>query len=200
MKLHKLNLLVTLLVLHGTQRTVFAQQNISPEVTRKIDPETSRDPQLETAIFSAIYGDRTAEESDDVRYYYNRVDLNGDEKPEVLVFVFGRDMCGTGGCGALVFRSRGQKYELVTDISLARNPIIVSQQKTRGWNDLVLFVAGGGIIPGYYAVLRFNGRSYPENPTTELAQPLTESVKGEAYLNGSYSPSVGIPLLRRRAG
>jgi hypothetical protein len=61
----------------------------------------------------------------------------------------------------------------------------VSPHRRNGWNDLIVFVSGGGIQPGYYAVLPFDGKKYPENPTIEPAMPLRERVKGMAYLAGA---------------
>src|SRR5215471_4534709 len=66
----------------------------------------------------------------EIDYYYNRVDLDGDGEPEVLVYLFGPHVCGTGGCGALVFKSTRGGYRIVGNIVLARNPIIVSEHKT----------------------------------------------------------------------
>jgi hypothetical protein len=194
MWLLKFAVAVIVVVLTAPYSSAFAQQSKKPIVVRRVRPSLIRDASLEAAIASVIYGGLAIEESDEVRYHYNRVDLNGDKKPEVLVFVFGRGMCGTSGCGALIFRARGRRYELLTEVGPARNPVIVSQHRSRGWNDLVMFVAGGGILPGYYAVLRFDGKTYPENPTVAPAQPLEERVKGTAYLVGDYSPDAGMAL------
>lgn len=194
MRLFNFAVAAIVVVLTAPYFSAFAQQSKKPIVVRRVRPSSVRDANLEAAIVSVIYGGRAIEESDGVRYHYNRVDLDGDKKPEVLVFVFGHVMCGSSGCGALIFRTRGRGYELLTEIGPARNPVIVSQHKSHGWNDLVMFVAGGGILPGYYAVLRFDGRTYPENPTVGPARPLKERVKGRAYLVGDYSPDAGMAL------
>ncbi len=85
----------------------------------------------------------------------------------------------------------------MTNIALARNPIIVSQRKTRGWNDLIMYVVGGGIQPGYYTVLHFDGRTYPDNATVDPAAPLKTRAKGVAYLVGEASYETGIVLRSR---
>lgn len=160
---------------------------------RRVRSETARDPKLEAAIRSAYGEDLEAE----VRYYYNKVDLNGDGRLDVLVYAFGKEMCGTGGCDALVFQSVNGGYKLVSNISLVWNPVIVSRHKTHGWNDLILFVVVGGIQPGYYAVLRFDGSKYPENPTVEPAAPLKTRVGGTAYVVGSATLKSGLVLRSR---
>lgn len=160
----------------------YAQQSVKPIILQRVYSEKTRDQKLETAIISAArIGDN---EDKETRYYYNRVDLNNDKQPEVLVYIFGRSNCGTSGCGALLFQKVRGKYNLITDFGPARNPIIVSQNKTNGWNDLIFFNLGGGIIHGYYSVCRFNGKSYPDNPTVEKdAPPLKTRVKSIAYVS-----------------
>lgn len=172
-----------------------AQESVKPTVLRRVYSEKIRDAKLEAAILAAV---ETGNGRDgEARYYYNRVDLDGDKKPEVLVYVFGRLNCGTGGCGALLFRKVEDKYELITNFEPVRNPIIVSQNKTNGWHDLIFFNRGGGIIPGYYSVCRFNGRTYPDNPTVEQdAPPLKTGVKGTAYLAGVGDGKSGLPFRR----
>jgi hypothetical protein len=167
----------------------------TPSIVRTVTPETKRDTKLDTAI-------RVAERDNphkELHYYFNRVDLKGDGKLEVLVFVFGPGQCGTGGCEAYVFEPDGDRYRLVTDIALARNPIIVSEAKTHGWKDLIMFVAGGGVLPGYYAVLHFDGTTYPSNPAYEPAEPLKDRVEGAAYVVGDVRYNGGF-VLRLPAG
>jgi len=161
------------LVLPGPGQTVSR-----PQVLRSIAPETKRDPQLEQAI-------RREVGNGSYSYAYNRVNLNNGTAPQVLVYLPGSDYCGSGGCTSLIFTVRGGDYQLVSRLSLTRTPIIVSSHRTNGWKDLIVFVSGGGIQPGYYAQLPFNGKKYPENPTNIPAVPLRERVKGVAYLAGA---------------
>ena len=180
----------------------FAQESAKPKILRNVPSETIRDAKLEAAIRSVL--DLGYDEKD-VRYYYNRVDLNGDKKPEVIVFLFGRPLCGTSGCDALLFQKVRGKYKLVTAFEPARNPIIVSQTKTNGWRDLIFYNVGGGagvirnsVIYGYYSLVRFNGQTYSENPTdVNDAPPLKTRVKGVAYVVGEYSDEFGL-LFRPR--
>ncbi len=176
--------------------SAFAQESVKPKILRRVASEAVRDAKLETAIRSVVdldYGEK------DLRYYYNQVDLNNDKKPEILVFLFGRGMCGTSGCNAFLFEKIRGKYKLVTAFGPARNPIIVSQTKTKGWLDLVFYNAGGGIVPGYYSRSQFNGRAYPTNPTVEKdSPPLKTRVKGVAYVVGEYSSEFGLRMHSRK--
>ncbi|MDQ4120754.1 MAG: hypothetical protein M3209_04835 [Acidobacteriota bacterium] len=174
----------------------FAQKSVKPRISSRVPSEKVRDAQLEAAIFSAV----TSGDSKDkgTRYYYNRVDLNGDKKPEVLVYVFGGVNCGTGGCDVLLFQKVRGKYKLINNFGPTRNPVVVSRNKANGWHDLIFYNVGGGIIEGYYSVCRFNGRAYPENPTIkDEAPPLKTRVKGTEYLVGDASEKSGLSFSSR---
>jgi hypothetical protein len=66
-------------------------------------------------------------------------------------------------------------------------------EKTNGWHDLAVGVAGGGIRPRYEARLRFNGKKYPSNPTVPPSQRLKEKVDGKVLIP---SDTKGAPLYR----
>lgn len=122
------------------------------------------------------------------RYRLALADLNGDDQPEALIYAIDTagggeaDLCGSGGCDLYVLSPTATGYRLVTNISITRPPIRVLPTITHGWHDLAVLVAGGGIIPGYEARLRFNGSSYPENPSVLPATHL-EDVIGKVVIN-----------------
>ncbi len=106
------------------------------------------------------------------RYSVASVDLNGDNRPEALIYAMSTsaggkqsDLCGSGGCDLYVLSLTPTGYRQISDISITRPPIRVLPTATHGWRDLGVTVAGGGVIKGYEARLRFDGRSYPTNPT-----------------------------------
>lgn len=174
-----------------------AQGSKGTKGIRQVRSETLRDKKLEKTILKTL-GDivdgEDTELLDSARYFYNKVDLNGDGNKEVLVYLFGRGWCGTGGCSAMIFQSINGNYRLVTDMSVSRNPLIVSPRKTKGWHDLIMFIYGGGILPGYYVLLRFNGHTYPSNPTVSPSVKAHGVIRGTAYLVGEPSQHAGIAL------
>jgi hypothetical protein len=109
------------------------------------------------------------------------VDLNGDGTPEVIVYLMG-PWCGSGGCTTLVLQERGSSYRVVSRITITQLPIRILHTKTRGWRDIAVRVQGGGIQPGYEALLRFDGTSYPRNPSTLPAKPLSGRPPGESAI------------------
>lgn len=128
-----------------------------------IKTETERDMKLEEA-FSKVYDLKQGE--DRINYYYNRIDLNNDNNPETFVYLSGPYVCGTGGCSGLIFQEVQNEYKLVSQFSLVRTPIIISNKATNGWKDIIMYVAGGGITPSYKK-LKFNGETYPSNPSIQ---------------------------------
>ena len=106
------------------------------------------------------------------RYSVALADLNGDGRPEALIYAMataesdsGSDLCGSGGCDLNILALSKTGYRQVSSISITRPPIRVLTTVTHGWHDIGVLVGGGGIIPGYEARLRFNGITYPSNPT-----------------------------------
>jgi len=106
------------------------------------------------------------------RVSFSAVDLSGGGVKEVLVYVSGRNWCGSGGCVLLVVAPPGSAHRVLSRITIARPPIRVLSSRTHGWRDLAVWVRGGGIITGYEAKLPFNGRSYASNPSMPPALPL----------------------------
>ena len=80
-------------------------------------------------------------------------------------------------------RWSGSSWSTVTDISITKLPIRVLTTKSHGWNDISAVVQGGGIIEPYEAVLRFDGNTYPDNPTMPPAKKAKGVPTGETVLN-----------------
>lgn len=180
----------------------------TPTVLRSLPPEARANPALEAALRELLFpagsddgqghgpdpGSAEAEQArrhrmraacagqPAHRYTWNRVDLNGDGKPELVAQVLGPMVCGSGGCPLLIFREpRPGQLELITRMSLFKEPLIVIERRQNGWKELVSRVrvdAGHG----YYAELAYDGRSYPDNPSVPPAMPLRRPEPGTAVL------------------
>jgi hypothetical protein len=117
------------------------------------------------------------------RYGVALADLNNDGHPEALIYAMATkagggqsDLCGSGGCDLYVLSLNSTGYQQVAAVSITHPPIQVLATTSNGWHDLGVLVAGGGNISGYEARLRFDGRSYPSNPTVPPATRLNKAV------------------------
>ena len=129
------------------------------EATESSDPGPSATPKgLEAHLRSEIG------ETADLRYAFASVDLNSDPAAEVLAYVSGRDVCGSGGCSLYVLTPTGGGWRTVTRTTVTQTPIGVLESTTEGWRDLAVSVGGGGMDAGWVR-LSWNGASYPSNPT-----------------------------------
>jgi hypothetical protein len=124
------------------------------------------------------------------RYDASIVDLTDRGARDVIVYFTG-PRCGTGGCGLLVLEPEGSSYRVITSTTIGWPPIRVLSSKTNGWHDLGIWVAGGGIQPGYEARLQFDGKTYPRNPSVAPASRIVGRVAGEVVVSGY---ATGLPL------
>ena len=180
----------------------------TPRLVRSIPPESEPNPTLEAALREALFPvqinddqghgpDPGSAEANSARrwkikvecermpahrYTWSRVDLNGDGRTELIAQVVGPMFCGTGGCPLLIFREPSpEKLQLVTQMSLFKDPLIVTERRHHGWKNLITRVrldAGNS----YFAELPYHGRTYPTNPSLAPAIPLRRPESGTAYL------------------
>jgi hypothetical protein len=110
------------------------------------------------------------------------VHLHGDDRTQWIVYLSGGGWCGSGGCTMLVLEPTATSFHTIAYTTITWPPIRVLDTQTHGWHDLGVLVAGGGILNGYEARLRFSGRRYPGNPSL---QPPTHLSKGQTVLADS---------------
>lgn len=114
-----------------------------------------------------------AQYGEDVRYRMGEADLDGDGLNDALVYIGGPGQCGSGGCDLAVLRRTSDGFEQIGSLSVTRLPVGVLDSRTNGLRDIVVTVGGGGIPTGLRR-LRFDGESYPANPTVAPAEPVDD--------------------------
>jgi hypothetical protein len=120
------------------------------------------DASMEDSLKSALqYFDSTQS----TRYIAAFKDLNGDGNLEAIVYLVGEEWCGSGGCTTLILDRKGASWKIITKITVTRPPISILPEAYHGWHSIGVWVQGGGVHPGYEASLRFDGKSYPRNPS-----------------------------------
>lgn len=95
--------------------------------------------ELERVI--AEYCHVAKEDYDNVRYYYNYVDLNGDSKNEILALVLGQEVPGINGNVLLWIEAEGrelQKESVRQSFAQVGVPVYISHHMTEGYRDLII--------------------------------------------------------------
>ena len=154
--------------------------------------ETDPDPRLETAIreVSPDYTQETVEiGGSQARYLYARFDLNGDGNQETFAYLLGSIFCGTGGCNLMLFVEGEGGYTLINNFPISRLPVLVSDQETEGWKDLIRRESGGGAPP---SLVRhsFDGQKYVEQERL----PVDLAPAGTEVMFGDFIFEDGLPL------
>jgi hypothetical protein len=95
----------------------------------------------------------------------------------------------------VVFKKKGNALDNVARIGLTWLPIIVSDHRMNGWNDLILWQRSyGNATPSHYEVLTFDGRMYSRSTAgTSGVQP-DEVMRGVAYMIDGRQPMSGVLL------
>lgn len=107
-----------------------------------------------------------ASETTPPAYRYALTDLSSDGRLDAIVLISDPDYCGTGGCTLLVIQGTSAGFKVISDSTITREPIYLLREVRSGWHTISVLVAGGGVEAGQ-ALMRFNGKQYPGNPSIE---------------------------------
>jgi hypothetical protein len=121
-----------------------------------------------------------------IKYAATGVRLSESAKEDaVLVYITGQNWCGSGGCQMLVLEPEGSSYRVITRTTITQLPIRILRSTTNGRHDLGVWVQGGGVQPGYEAILSFNGKMYPNNPSMPPAKKSAGKAPGAIALSAT---------------
>lgn len=109
-------------------------------------------------------------------YKLVEVDLNGDGRPESIVYLTDPNFCGSGGCNLYVLSPVTGGYRFLMRATIAQLPIRLLPSSSHGWRDIGVTVSGGGVDRPYEAALKFDGHRYSSNPSMPPAVPLRNPV------------------------
>lgn len=150
---------------------------------KSILSETVSNSNLEKALIDEY--DLTDEQAKETRYYYNYVDLNDDGKNEIFAEVVGPHTGGNGGNSAVIFKDNNGVLEEVDDFKFVRNPVIISSNKTNGWNDIIYESSGEGTTKKY-VVLKYDGEDYSDVDESETIYSI-DDISGSAIIANDIS-------------
>ena len=149
--------------------------------TRKVEA-SNPDEESIRKLFRSRDSDKTT------RYFAVFRDLNGDGIPEAIAYLIGNQWCGSGGCHLFILQKSGGSWKTVTSMTITNPPIRILDSRSNGWQNLGVWVQGGGIQPGYEAELRFNGKTYPRNPSVPPARRAAKNLAGQVVMRSSDNP------------
>ena len=138
-------------------------------------PDIATNTGPSNAILAASVKDYLTKSNNPVssQYEFVRHDLNGDGLDDALVLFknpYGH-WCGLHGCTMLVMKAHRNHFTVVNRIKPIRTPLYISKIKTKGWKDLIVHVSGRQETTKNVA-LRFDGRQYPTDPSTQTPYPV----------------------------
>jgi len=156
--------------------SVATQQH--PDKMAKAD--TAMHPEVEhirRQLLKVFKDDLKVITDNDRKFTFEHIDLNGDHKKEIFVGFNGAYFCGSGGCTALLLSSSGG---LLSRFTVAEYPFIVLNSATNGWRDLLV---GTAAVQPSLRVLKWNGKKYPGNPSTQPEFTLPVDAKSKYVFN-----------------
>ncbi|MBE6070522.1 MAG: hypothetical protein E7208_01035 [Clostridium butyricum] len=147
-------------------------------ITSKLS-ENVENPELVKAIIDELNLDEKS--AKETRYYYNYVDLNGDGINEIFVQLVGPYTSGTDENNVIIFTEVNGKLEDIDDFTLVHNPIIISNEKTNGYNDIIVQRSGEG-TKKEYVLLKYDGNDYSDVNESEVLNSI-DNVSGVAIIS-----------------
>jgi len=119
--------------------------------------------------------------NDKLRYLYNRIKLKNSNKYQILVYLEGPKFCTENGGTLVVIEEKNNSYIITSRIRNVINPIIVSENISNGYKDLIVKVMNRG--KEELRVLKYNGNSYPINPLKEEKLKKNSKVRGVSVIS-----------------
>ncbi len=103
-------------------------------------------------------------------YASKYVDLNGDGRDEIIVWIPEDNMGGTSGYPILVLSKTAKGYRKLMDIDQGWTPVIALHSTQNGWRNIAIQIGGGG-AEWQYLIYKFNGKTYQYAGAKKLQPP-----------------------------
>lgn len=133
---------------------------------------------LETFLMKAL--EMSEDEGKETRYYYNYVDLDDDGENEIFAVLTGPHTSGTGGSTGLILGFEDGKMHIRQTLTLINTPVIICDDKTDGYKNIVVMREGGG-SQSSYVILKAEGGVYEQVSSAPEIEGL-KGVKGTAII------------------
>lgn len=147
--------------------------------------ETVAYPLLENEIIDEL--DYENLDMSKTRYYYNYVDLNGDNVDEIIVQLNGEYSTTKDGDTVLIVEQTNANdddddddgFDVIAQFTAFANPVIVSDNKTNGYRDLIFINPGSN--PTTYKKVTYGRDDYGKMSSAKTIENL-DDVTGVALL------------------
>lgn len=141
--------------------------------------DTKEYPELAQFIVSDL--NMSSDDAKATRYYYDYIDLDDDGTDEIFVELVGPVTSEATGHTAMIFKQTNNTIEKIDTFTLIRNPIIISDQKTNGWRNIIVKNDNNE-----YAVLKYEADKYTTVNDSETISNLG-NVTGTAIITNDIS-------------
>lgn len=126
---------------------IFEQEEELPQL-EIIYSERLEYPELQA--FLQNYFTIPEEYREESRYYYNYADLNADGEPEIVAMVVSEAISDATGETILLLKKEPEGFLVIDEIHSVRTPVIICDNMTNGWHNIIFHTYGGGMEAGYY--------------------------------------------------
>lgn len=130
-----------------------------------------REPYPALAEFLTEYFDVPQELLGETRYYYCRTDIDGDGTLEIAAVVLNEELEDSSGYPLLLLREDGETFTVLDELDHIHTPVVIDDECTDGWHNVIPTVHGGGMSPGYL-IYRYDGTHYSTDEETDFVEQL----------------------------
>lgn len=130
---------------------------------------------FELAEFLASYYQIPYEYQTETRYYYNYVDLNEDGAEEIFCVIIKDYEWGNESGPALLVQKEENGFLVLEDFGVIVTPVLISDNMTNGWHDVIYQVDGEGLETGYQICHYVTDRGYQTEENEWADEPVQVS-------------------------
>ena len=145
------------LIATGCGKKAEYSANNSASVTQNSSSSPNSEKKSYPALAEALKKDMKPQDPSKDRYYYEKADLNGDGKEEIIALLIGPDFSGTGGNTLCIYKDSDKGLELTDSLNLVQPPVYILKSKHHGYNDIALEEYGGGAERNWKIIEYRNG-------------------------------------------
>ncbi len=130
-----------------------------------------REPYPALAEFLTDYFDVPQELLGETRYYYCRTDLDEDGTLEIAAVVLNEELEDSSGHPLLLLREDGETFTVLDELDHIHTPVVIDDECTDGWHNVIPTVHGGGMSPGYL-IYHYDGTHYSTDEEADFVEQL----------------------------